>query len=94
MSKSATATASSSRTAGGGGWGDPLERPPERVRNDVARGLLSAAAAEQYYGVAINGPRFDADANATHSLRESLRSARKSLPMFDFGQRQWESQNP
>ena len=30
------------RTAGAGGWGDPLERPPAEVLRDVRRGLVSA----------------------------------------------------
>src|SRR5439155_4052253 len=30
-------------TCGGGGWGDPLARDPERVRQDVARGIVTAA---------------------------------------------------
>jgi N-methylhydantoinase B len=36
---------------GGGGFGDPRERDPEKVRADVRNGLVSAEAAEKVYGV-------------------------------------------
>ncbi len=38
-------------TCGGGGWGDPLAREPERVRQDVARGFITARGALEDYGV-------------------------------------------
>ena len=40
--------------AGGGGWGDPREREPERVRDDVVRGYVSHEAAREDYGVALS----------------------------------------
>ncbi|MBM4424183.1 MAG: hydantoinase B/oxoprolinase family protein [Chloroflexi bacterium] len=43
----------SARTTGGGGWGDPKERDPELVKNDVLNGFLSAAEAEKIYGVKV-----------------------------------------
>jgi N-methylhydantoinase B len=41
------------RTAGGGGWGDPLKRDPEKVRQDVLEGLISEDDAWHVYGVAF-----------------------------------------
>jgi N-methylhydantoinase B len=41
------------RTTGGGGWGDPFEREPELVLEDVIRGLVSAEAAERDYGIVV-----------------------------------------
>ncbi|UGS34521.1 hydantoinase B/oxoprolinase family protein [Capillimicrobium parvum] len=41
----------SHRVGGGGGFGDPRERDPERVRSDVREGYVSAAAAERDYGL-------------------------------------------
>ena len=41
------------RTTGGGGWGDPFEREPELVLQDVLRGLVSIESAERDYGVVI-----------------------------------------
>jgi N-methylhydantoinase B/oxoprolinase/acetone carboxylase alpha subunit len=38
------------RTAGGGGWGDPRERDPEAVRDDVLDGKVTPKAAEELYG--------------------------------------------
>ena len=35
---------------GGGGWGDPSRRDPERLRQDVALGYVSTEAAQQIYG--------------------------------------------
>ena len=40
-------------TPGGGGYGDPREREPERVRTDVAEGYVTPAAAERDYGVGV-----------------------------------------
>ncbi len=73
------------RTAGGGGWGDPMEREPMKVRDDVARKLLSAGAARDGYGVVLTGEGGEVDARATQDLRESVTRGRKPLPVFDFG---------
>jgi N-methylhydantoinase B len=75
------------RTAGGGGWGDPLERDAMRTRNDVARRLMTEAKARADYGVVLSGPRFEVDHKATEELRASLRRNRKTPKLFDFGER-------
>ena len=75
------------RTAGGGGWGDPLEREAARVRNDVARGLMSADRAREGYGVILAGDPVEVDARATEELRGRLRHERPTPPLFDFGER-------
>ncbi len=65
---------------GGGGFGDPLEREPERVRHDVLEGWVSPAAARDLYGVAFTGAAQDetlaVDAAATAERRSSLGAAR------------------
>jgi N-methylhydantoinase B len=38
------------RTAGGGGWGDPGERDPDAVREDVVDGKVTPEAAKELYG--------------------------------------------
>jgi N-methylhydantoinase B len=38
------------RTPGGGGYGDPLERNHEKIREDVLNGLVSPEAAKKKYG--------------------------------------------
>jgi len=65
------------RTGGGGGWGDPLERDPARVAEDVSEGFISAAAAKRSYGVVLRG-NLSLDEGATKRLRDKLRSARKA----------------
>ena len=67
------------RTGGGGGWGNPLERDPERVWEDVAEGLVSAAAARKLYGVVLRRD-MSLDERTTNELRERLRSARAASP--------------
>ena len=43
------------RTPGGGGHGDPLERPAEQVLADVNAGLVTPAHARDAYGVVVTG---------------------------------------
>jgi N-methylhydantoinase B len=53
-------------TAGGGGIGDPAQRPAAKIVQDVRRGLVSAQAAERDYGISVEtgaGTRSSADAN-------------------------------
>jgi N-methylhydantoinase B len=42
-------------TGGGGGFGDPRERDPERVRADVRNRHVTAEAAREVYGVEAEG---------------------------------------
>jgi len=61
------------RWNGGGGIGDPLDRPPEKVMTDVTTGHISKAAAREVYGVVeIAGT---VDASATDARRKELRQA-------------------
>ncbi len=48
--------------SGGGGYGDPRERPADWVLDDAVDGLLSLEAARDVYGVAIELVDADADA--------------------------------
>jgi N-methylhydantoinase B len=56
---------------GGGGFGDPLERDPDGVWQDVRAGFVSPAAAESVYGLVLDGGGFDAE--ATERRRRDLR---------------------
>lgn len=57
-----------------GGFGDPLERDPEKVREDVVENRsVSAEAAREIYGVVLKGDAVDAD--ATRKTRAERRSA-------------------
>ena len=55
---------------GGGGWGDPLDRDPEEVLEDVQRGLVSRRASDRIYGVVIKRGRIDRE--ATNQRREQI----------------------
>ena len=56
-------------TCGGGGWGDPLTRDPERVREDVARGFVTPRGAREDYGVVMGALTLDIDKTATDEER-------------------------
>ena len=45
-------------TATGGGYGNPLKRPAEKVAMDVRNGFITLAQAEQDYGVIIDPETF------------------------------------
>ena len=40
-------------SSGGGGWGDPIQRDPELVRQDILNGILSAEKAGRDYGIGL-----------------------------------------
>lgn len=76
------------RTTGGGGWGDPLERPHEEVVRDVRWGKVSLDGARRDYGVVLTGTPEEPvlDAAATEALRQQMRGARpEERPFFDRG---------
>jgi N-methylhydantoinase B len=54
---------------GGGGWGDPLDRDPQRVLDDVRDEVVGIDAAREVYGVVLVGDGQAVDAVATASLR-------------------------
>jgi N-methylhydantoinase B len=54
---------------GGGGYGDPHERPVERLLQDVRNGYVSLEVARDHYGVAIDPQTWTIDERATARLR-------------------------
>jgi N-methylhydantoinase B len=72
-------------TTGGGGWGDPLERPAELVALDVRQGKVSVRSAVEDYGVVLRPGSLAVDAVASAALRARMRDARGPLPFFDRG---------
>lgn len=60
---------------GGGGLGDPLDRRPVEVLDDVRYGLVSLTEARATYGVVL-GADDSLDEAATTDLRRSIRAAR------------------
>ena len=74
-------------TAGGGGWGDPLERDPDHVRVDVLRRLVSPEKALSDYGVVLERADWDwrVDPAETTRAREEIRGSREPLKLIDRG---------
>jgi N-methylhydantoinase B len=60
---------------GGGGWGDPFERDPERVREDVLDEYVSLEGARRDYGVALTGRIEDLSLAVDRDETERLRAA-------------------
>ncbi|HEY4452117.1 MAG TPA: hydantoinase B/oxoprolinase family protein [Solirubrobacteraceae bacterium] len=67
---------------GGGGYGDPLDRPTEAVERDLDRGYISRESAEREYGVAIaevrtvaGRPRYRLDHEGTAQVRANRRTS-------------------
>ena len=54
----------------GGGYGNPLERDPALVLEDVLDEFLTIESAQQDYSVEINPVTFEVDETATASLRQ------------------------
>lgn len=61
---------------GGGGYGDPLERTPAEVLDDVLDEYITLEAARKFYGVVIDPQRLAVDTAATGALRGDMRRAR------------------
>jgi N-methylhydantoinase B len=57
------------RSGGGGGYGDPLERPIADVHEDVRQGYVSVHEAAEFYGVVIDADTGEVNEAATALLR-------------------------
>ena len=55
--------------AGGGGYGNPLERDPEMVERDVIEEYVSIEAAKKDYGVVIGPKTYNVNMEETRKLR-------------------------
>ncbi|MBO6815826.1 MAG: hydantoinase B/oxoprolinase family protein [Rhizobiaceae bacterium] len=75
-------------TAGGGGYGDPLDRDPERVLQDVIDEYVSIRRAELDYGVVIKAIdadmlEYEIDEEATQKARLHIRENRVEWARMD-----------
>ena len=61
-------------TPGGGGYGDPFRREPQKVARDVSRGYYTREQAEQLFGVALHADG-SPDPERTATLRGRRRAA-------------------
>jgi N-methylhydantoinase B len=73
--------------AGGGGWGDPLERDPALVLKDVLNEFVSLRSAREDYGVVLAGKPLAVEEAATAALRARIRKARSwsEPPIYNWG---------
>ncbi len=62
-------------SGGGGGWGNPLKRDPEKVLNDVRNAYISLTSAERDYGVVIDPDTLTVEAAATEALRNEKKTS-------------------
>ena len=69
--------------AAGGGYGDPLEREPWRVLEDVRSELVSREGARRNYGVVVSDDAWEVDEAATARLRAQLVNDRASTLELD-----------
>jgi N-methylhydantoinase B len=63
---------------GGGGWGDPLDRDPQAVLDDVLDEYVSVEGAEREYGVVLAGSLADLTLAVDHDATERLRAGRRA----------------
>lgn len=73
-----------SMTAGGGGYGDPLDRDPEKVRKDVVEGYVSLQSASDIYGVLLRED-MSLDEMSTHERRKHIRENRNFFILGTYG---------
>jgi N-methylhydantoinase B len=62
---------------GGGGYGDPIDRDPERVHRDVISGVVSVEHARTRYGLVLDASGA-VDHEATERQREAIRAERRA----------------
>lgn len=76
-------------TWGGGGLGDPLSRPAEKVALEVRRHLVTLEGARTGYGVIIDPGDFTVNQQETEKLRNRMRETRgpldSSVVTYDHG---------
>src|ERR1700689_5280401 len=82
-------------SGGGPGYGDPLERDPLEILEDVKKKIISDGTAQNVYRIAYDPVRRKLDAEKTKQLRDEERLARlaRGKP-FDEFQKQWSKLSP
>ncbi|MGQ9646554.1 MAG: hydantoinase B/oxoprolinase family protein [Thermodesulfobacteriota bacterium] len=66
-------------TPGGGGWGDPLTRDPQKVLRDVKEEFISPERAREFYGVIVEKKgyrRYELNIEKTDELRRKIMGSR------------------
>lgn len=80
-------------SSGGGGMGDPLDRDPGKVAEDLNEGLISEWTAQKVFGVELD--KGGVDEAATDRRREREREARldRGVPFEEFAE-EWQQKEP
>jgi acetophenone carboxylase len=82
-------------SGGGPGYGDPLERSPETVIEDLKKSIVSRWTAENIYRVVINAEESKVDKQRTERLRAAERKARLARgKTYDAFLGEWNKQSP
>ena len=82
-------------TGGGGGYGDPIERDPSLVMQDLENGVISPWVAKNVYKVAYDEQSLAVDQEKTKLLREQERTDRKARGVkFKQFERKWLKKKP
>jgi N-methylhydantoinase B/oxoprolinase/acetone carboxylase alpha subunit len=82
-------------SAGGPGYGDPLERDPNEVLEDVRKKIISDWTAENIYRVAYDRDRRKLDPEKTKQQRDAERRARVARgKSFDEFHKEWNKKSP
>ena len=69
-------------SSGGGGFGDPLERPADKVCEHVRDEFISFATARDVYGVVLDPVTFQFDEQGTEKLRAKIAQDRGEVPLI------------
>jgi acetophenone carboxylase len=82
-------------SGGGPGYGDPLERAPEDVAEDLKKSIVSDWTAKNVYRVVIDPERHKVDVAETEKLRAAERKARLARGRsYDDFIAEWSKQSP
>jgi len=82
-------------SGGGPGYGDPLERPPEAVVEDLKKNIISEWTAENVYRVAQDSETRRVDARRTEEMRAKERKGRLARgKTYEAFMKEWNQQSP
>jgi acetophenone carboxylase len=82
-------------SGGGPGYGDPLERDPDEVLEDLRKQIISDWTAETIYRVAYDRERRKLDTEKTKQQRDEERRARLTRgKSFEEFQKEWSKKSP
>jgi hypothetical protein len=82
-------------SGGGPGYGDPLEREPESVMDDLKKNIISDWTAQQIYKIAYEPERRKVDVERTRQLRQEEKKARLARGVtFEQFQQEWSKKSP